>query len=161
MTQAGLVCNIAWGAVSSLLVLSGLLLAPTAAWADDAFSSQSLAAEEVAQYQSDLSTDAVTAELNLALQQRAVGIVEHLRAALGPAYAGVWFDNSAGQFVNPSHGADVRLVQEVMTDEGVDRDFRIEPATYSWSGLVAARSGPAVNSTCCTRRSLKRRTRWA
>jgi sugar lactone lactonase YvrE len=138
MTQAEVVRHNEIRALSLLLVLIGLLFGPAAAWADDSSSSQSLAAEEVSQYQSDLGTDAVTAERNLAVQQRAVGIVEHLRAALGADYAGVWFDNSAGQFVIPSHGADVRRVREVMTDEGVGGDFRIQPAAYSWAGLISA-----------------------
>ncbi|HWO82440.1 MAG TPA: 6-bladed beta-propeller [Solirubrobacterales bacterium] len=140
MTQAEVVRHNEIRALSLLLVLIGLLFGPAAAWADDSSSSQSLAAEEVSQYQSDLGTDAVTAERNLAVQQRAVGIVEHLRAALGADYAGVWFDNSAGQFVIPSHGADVRRVREVMTDEGVGGDFRIQPAAYSWAGLISAQN---------------------
>jgi hypothetical protein len=57
--------------------------------------------EAVLAYQQTFQTSTAAAEANLETQSKAAGVVELLRHRLGDGYAGIWFDNEAGQFVVP------------------------------------------------------------
>jgi streptogrisin C len=78
-----------------LLTLALVILRATPAAAEprDAF--------ELQGYERRFDVSPEQAEQRLAIQADAVGVVEDLKASLGAAYAGVWFDNQAGEFVVP------------------------------------------------------------
>jgi DNA-binding beta-propeller fold protein YncE len=84
-----------------------------------------------------------TAEARLELQQRAAAIVGQLQAALGDEYAGVWFDNQAGEFVipvltGPGAGRIRAEIVKVAARDEIGDAFRFGSAQYSWSDLEAA-----------------------
>jgi hypothetical protein len=94
---------------------------------------------EVQSYQEDFGVSAQTAERNLAIQQRALGVVEGLEHAQGKSYAGVWFDNESGEFVVPLlETSSPALVDKILADTNIGTNFRITQAQYSWAELEAA-----------------------
>jgi len=93
----------------------------------------------VRSYQEDFGVSAATAEANLAAQERGASIVGQLQVALGADYAGVWFDNEAGEFVVPVLDARSRgLAEATLRRLGLDGDFRLTAAQSSWAELLAA-----------------------
>ncbi len=93
---------------------------------------------EVEGYQQDFGSSAETAERNLAIQQRGAGLVNALATVQGKDYAGLWFDNEAGEFVVPLVDAEKQdLVHDVLVGTNVDANARIEPAQYTWEELEA------------------------
>jgi hypothetical protein len=82
------------GLLAATFLLALLRLAP----ADAAVSQDPLAVDEYARRYDVSATEAGN---RLALQAKAVGIGNALSHRLGADFAGVWFDNSAGQYVVP------------------------------------------------------------
>jgi hypothetical protein len=89
------------------------------------------------------------AEARLAIQHRAtkVNIVGQLEESLGKEYAGVWFDNEAGEFVVPvlaaptgkiATASDTNIVDREFAAAGLVTDYRVEVAQFSREELEAA-----------------------
>jgi hypothetical protein len=96
---------------------------------------------EVQEYRQDFAVSAEKAEANLAIQQRGSSIVGELKVALGKNYAGVWFDNDAGQFVVPLLSkADHKLVDQRLVADGLQGNYRITLADSSWTELETAQT---------------------
>ena len=94
---------------------------------------------EVQEYQHAMGVSAEQAEENLKLQQRGSGIVEQLETALGPGYAGVWFDDEAGEFVVPMTSERARhAVDEKFVAAHLAGAYRAHIVEYSWEELEAA-----------------------
>jgi DNA-binding beta-propeller fold protein YncE len=94
---------------------------------------------EVQSYQEDFGASVQTAERNLAIQRRGAGIVPQLEAVQGKRYAGVWFDNEAGEFVVPVlANADHADLEASLARAQLGSDSRTKPARYSWEELEAA-----------------------
>lgn len=95
---------------------------------------------EVQAYQDDFGVSPQIARDHLAVQAKGAGIVEMLKRILDEDYAGLWFDNDAGQFVVPvlpeSKSA---MVKSTIEDLGLAGDFRLEQASASWDELESVR----------------------
>jgi hypothetical protein len=80
---------------------------------------------------------ATVAEERLELQRDGSAMVEMLEGVEGEAYAGVWFDNSTGQFVVPlSHPVLRPEVESALTAAGLeDGSYRVASSEYSWQEL--------------------------
>jgi hypothetical protein len=96
---------------------------------------------EVREYERDYGISLATAEKNLEAQERGAAIVGELKAVLDEDFAGVWFDNQAGEFVIPllpdSNAAEIASVLE---DDGLGADYRTTFAESSWAALEAAQT---------------------
>jgi hypothetical protein len=91
---------------------------------------------EVQSYQRDFGVSAPEAEANLEVQEQGTGIVEALERAEGDHYAGVWFDNGAGEFVVPVTANTTRKsVVDALQDTDLEGDFRTKPVQFSWEEL--------------------------
>lgn len=132
--------------LSASCAASALLLssAPTPAAAESPAptldSKSPIAAEprsfEVEAYEKRFDVARQTAKSHLATQRRGAGIVTQLEAVQGEDYAGVWFDNNAGEFVVPRlPSTDRAKVEASLTGAYLGGDFRIVPAQYSWEEL--------------------------
>ncbi|HEU4906987.1 MAG TPA: S1 family peptidase, partial [Solirubrobacterales bacterium] len=97
-------------------------------------------AREVSEYREDFpGLSRSQAEARLETQQKGAGIVNQLKRDLGADYAGVWFDNEAGEFVVPLlPGADRGSVHAELAGAKVQSHYRTSPANYSWAELQAA-----------------------
>jgi len=94
---------------------------------------------QVRQYEQDFSVATETAERNLETQELGSAIVGQPKAVLGKQYAGVWFDNNAGEFVIPLlPGSNRAKVTALLTDDEIANAFRISQAKSSWRDLEAA-----------------------
>jgi len=101
-------------------------------------------APEIAEYQDDFGVSPDKATANLELQGRGAGVVELLKATLDKDYAGVWFDNAAGEFVVPKLPAtSEKDLTNILANLGLVDSFRTTPATSSWAELEDAQR--AVN----------------
>lgn len=65
------------------------------------------------------------AEANLGLQEKGtrIDIVGQMRDELGKSFAGVWFDNEAGEFVVPIAAADLSVATAKRASSGVSEEF--------------------------------------
>jgi hypothetical protein len=101
----------------------------------------------IKEYRQDFpNLSAEQTEERLEIQQRGSAIVAELKLALGKGYAGVWFDNDAGQIVVPLlSGEDHIAVAEKLDAKGLGRDYRVMQAASNWEGLVAAQE--QINKT--------------
>jgi len=94
---------------------------------------------EVQGYKSDFGVSQQTAEKRLAVQQRGTGIVDRLEQTMGEHYAGVWFDNSTGEFVVPVvAGANLASVDSALGADNLTADSHTKPVQYSWEELEEA-----------------------
>lgn len=94
---------------------------------------------EVESYRHDHGVSAQVAARNLATQQRGTGIVQRLEAVQDDRYAGVWFDNEAGEFVVPVLGERSRAsAKATLATAGLTGNYRTVPAEHSWEELKAA-----------------------
>src|SRR6185503_12542615 len=90
---------------------------------------------EVEEYSHDFGVSQGQAEAKLDVQEQGTeaGVVEDLEQRLDGRYAGVWFDNHAGEFVVPLLAATNRAaVAAEFTSAGLGDDFRTTPAQSSW-----------------------------
>lgn len=114
-------------------ILAIVMALPAAAFGADA---KGPAIEEVATYQKEFGVSSEVAEERLELQHRGGTIVAQLEKAEGDAYAGVWFDNQAGEFVVPLADADARgNVEAAVATLGLASAHRIVAASYTWHQL--------------------------
>lgn len=120
-------------ALATTFLVALLRIAP----ADAAEEKDPLAVEEYAK--SYGVADAV-AESRLELQAKAAGIANALEARLGDAYAGVWFDNSNGQFVVPLISEkDAPAVAKQFAEYGLDeKSYRTTLAASTLAELEEA-----------------------
>jgi hypothetical protein len=91
-------------------------------------------------YATDFGVSIERAEEVLELQHHGaeVDIVGQLENRLGERYAGVWFDNRAGEFVVPLvAGTDSSSVEALFVELDLQDGFRSERARYDWSQLEA------------------------
>ncbi len=97
---------------------------------------QDIGALNVESYQKDFGVSAQVAERNLRLQQQGVGIVEELKQSTGDRYAGVWFDNQAGEFVVPIlPDANRAYLASVLSAGQLEGNYRTPEVASSWSEL--------------------------
>jgi hypothetical protein len=99
---------------------------------------------EVSEYRQEFEVPKQQAEETLEVQAAGAesGIVEDLEESLGGRYAGVWFDNGAGEFVVPLvDESDRPKVVDALRPEGLENDFRTAPADSTWTELEAAHAG--------------------
>ncbi|MET0557342.1 MAG: S1 family peptidase [Solirubrobacterales bacterium] len=90
-------------------------------------------------YQENFGVDEETAEENLETQALGSSIVGQLQATLGDGYAGVWFDNEAGEFVVPVLGVVDRAKAAALLGRiGLAGRYRFAAADSSWSELLSA-----------------------
>jgi len=120
-------------AASAMLIL----LSAAPAWAAEA------TPREVADYGKAFGVSKAKAEANLEAQERGTGITDELEDRLGPEYAGVWFDNEAGEFVvpvlaNDRAQANLTKAGAELAEQGLAGDYRTEAAQSSWDALEAA-----------------------
>jgi len=95
--------------------------------------------ETVDSYQESFGVDEETAEANLEAQTLGSSIVGQLQATLGDDYAGVWFDNDAGEFVIPLLSVvDRAKVAPLLGRMGLSGRYRFAAADSSWSDLLIA-----------------------
>jgi len=114
--------------------LAFALLTSTTAMAD-------VEADAVREYSSDFGVSTPRAEENLEIQDQAaeLGIVERLEQRLNGKYAGVWFDNDAGEFVVPLLPTVSRsAVTAELAPAGLEDDLRTVQVQSSWEELEAA-----------------------
>ncbi len=96
---------------------------------------------EVSSYQDDFDVSRQIAEEHLDLQADGVGIVEHLQDSQGKRYAGVWFDNQAGEFVVPIvQGADRSSIANTFAYSDLGGDFRTITVERTWEELEATQT---------------------
>ena len=96
---------------------------------------------EVSGYSQQFGVSISIAEEHLATQARGAGIVELLRAVEGKEFAGVWFDNAAGEFVvSKTNAVSAKTLSSALAGAGLGDDFRIAPAQYSWTELEAGQA---------------------
>lgn len=97
----------------------------------------------------DLTPGKVEADLQIQQQGSRVDIVEQLSESLGDEYAGVWFDNEAGEFVVPvvpartdkaAISAAAGTVGEEFRSAALRDDYRTEVVESSHEELVAAQT---------------------
>jgi hypothetical protein len=95
-------------------------------------------AKEVVAYQAAFGGSQAAAEERLGVQARGRMIVDRLERALGPAYAGVWFDPSKGQFMVPLlPRSDRSAAVAQLSALGLVSDYQVVPAQFSWAALEA------------------------
>ncbi len=115
-------------------VLAGSLLAATPAAAN-------VHAFEAKEYAHDFGVTPEQAKNKLEIQDQGAkaGIVEELEGSLGNRYAGLWFDNKAGEFVVPALPSASRAsIRPEFADADIANNYRIASAQYSWEALEAA-----------------------
>jgi hypothetical protein len=94
---------------------------------------------EVQEYSKDFDVSLDRAEANLETQQSGIAIVAELKLSLGKQYAGVWFDNEAGEFVIPLlPGAESAAFAPRLVAQGLGDRYRLTLARASWKKLEAA-----------------------
>jgi hypothetical protein len=95
---------------------------------------------EVREYAKTFGTPSARARAILETQAVANehDIVGDLESKLGSDYAGVWFDNDAGEFVVPTLRGTSRAAVVANFRASLTGDFRIQPARYGWEELEAA-----------------------
>jgi hypothetical protein len=99
---------------------------------------------EVKEYMRDFGVRAAAAEAKLEVQDRAAesGLIEQVEQDLGDDYAGLWFDNAAGEFVVPVLAPSDHLsIGEAFAGVGLGGDYRTTTAQFSWAQLEAAHEG--------------------
>jgi len=133
-----------------VLALAGLLIAAAAAVAAQvsapyttptaAIGSGDHRAFEIASYRGEFGLSQQAAEDNLATQQRGAALVPQLEAVQGRQYAGVWFDNEAGEFVVPlAPGAPEASVEDSLDAASLDAaEYRTVPVESTLEELEAA-----------------------
>lgn len=102
--------------------------------------SANVRAFEVGEYQQDLGVSSATAKQRLEAERGGGDVVQGLEDELGNQYAGVWFDNQAGEFVVPVLSeADRGAVSTGPATSKIRRSgYRTATAQYSWAELEAA-----------------------
>ncbi len=116
-----------------------LLLFASATGAHGADPLDAIGELEVESYARDYKVSKAEAEQSLRIQMRGAALPDQLRKALGEEYAGVWFDNEAGEFVVPILGeAPRRSVDTVLARDGLADDLRTAPARASLGDLENA-----------------------
>jgi hypothetical protein len=94
---------------------------------------------EVGSYAKDVGVSSEEAERRLAIQHEGAGIVELLEEELGDGYAGIWFDNAAGEFVVPVVRSAARsAVAAKLEGTALKGHFRLESVRSTWSELEGA-----------------------
>jgi DNA-binding beta-propeller fold protein YncE/phosphodiesterase/alkaline phosphatase D-like protein len=91
-------------------------------------------------YERDLMVSEQTAEEHLKIQARGAGVAEQLEKTQGESYAGVWFDNAAGEFVIPtvSHESPTVVAATLRASKLGNEAFRTVPVQSTWEDLEAA-----------------------
>ena len=93
---------------------------------------------EVQEYQADFGVSEEAARDHLETQEDGTGLPETLASALGARYAGIWFDNTNGEFVVPVvPSVDPDRVGRIAETYQLEGDFRTKPATFVWDELEA------------------------
>jgi hypothetical protein len=68
------------------------------------------------------------------------GLVGKVEAALGDAFAGVWFDPAAAQFhIGVTSNASTEVARQVVAQAGLTAGVTITPVRSTWAALVGAR----------------------
>ncbi|HEX6667037.1 MAG TPA: S1 family peptidase [Solirubrobacterales bacterium] len=97
---------------------------------------------EIQTYRDDFGVSREVAIDRLRTQRLGATIVESLENAQGSEYAGVWFDNDAGEFVvpmlDPTEAADV---PPALARLGLAGAYRTAAAEFSWEELEKIHSG--------------------
>ncbi len=94
---------------------------------------------EVSEYERRFDVSKSTAERNLVVQLRGADIVRILEEGQGDRYAGVWFDNAAGEFVVPIVSEDVSSTVEAdLESASLAGGYRTQSAEFTWAELEAA-----------------------
>jgi hypothetical protein len=97
---------------------------------------------EISEYSKDFHVSTVQAGEALETQAKAIdaNLVGGLEDRLGEKYAGIWFDNDAGEYVVPLlPGASGATVVSEFTQDGLGAaEFRTSQAEASWEELEAA-----------------------
>lgn len=76
---------------------------------------------------------------NVDTQTRAGDIVSALEKSLGDGYAGVWFDNTSGQFrVGVAPSTDKQAAEQTLAGRGIEADSELVPVKSTWDELQAA-----------------------
>jgi Concanavalin A-like lectin/glucanases superfamily len=121
-------------AVAVIAVCAPLLSTATAA----AAGASDFAVQE---YREDFDVSEAKAEVNLATQGLGLALVPQLKDSLGDQYAGVWFDNEAGEYVIPKlPTVDESKIHAQLEAAGLGSAYRISEARTSWAGLDAAQN---------------------
>ena len=122
-----------WGLIAAILGI--VLVLPAASGAE----TETPVAEELAGYQKEFGVSPVVAEEHLEVQHRGGTIVASLEIAEGDAYAGVWFDNKAGEFVIPLADPGSRgEVEAALATLDLNGAYRMVPVSYGWEELEEA-----------------------
>jgi 16S rRNA C1402 (ribose-2'-O) methylase RsmI len=96
---------------------------------------------EVREYRNDFDVSAQQAEETLETQASGAeqDIVGQLEDGLGSRYAGLWFDNQAGEFVVPVLGSASRAdTRGEFAEADLVGEYRTAPAQSSWAELESA-----------------------
>ncbi len=96
---------------------------------------------EVSEYRKDFGVSAASAKDALETQEEGAetAIEAGLEANLGKDYAGIWFDNQAGEFVVPvTDASDRSAITSEFAAAGLQPEYRTATATSTWAELEAA-----------------------
>jgi len=96
---------------------------------------------EVKEYAHDFRVAPEQARSKLEIQDQGAkaDIVGKLESGLGAQYAGVWFDNEAGEFVAPVLARGNRAsIDSEFADVGLGADYRTIPVQFGWAELETA-----------------------
>jgi Ricin-type beta-trefoil lectin domain len=96
---------------------------------------------EVAEYRQDFEVSRAEAEETLEVQAEGAeaDIVGGLEERLDGSYAGVWFNNSTGEFVVPAlPDANRAAISNELAQDGLAGEYHTVPADSSWEELEAA-----------------------
>jgi hypothetical protein len=129
----------AWQRGGRAAVIGALLLGILIFLSAPPQASADVSAQAVAEYADEFGISDVAAETVLETQRQGAGIVDHLKEELGDGYAGVWFDNEAGEFVVPVTGSASRsaVARQLAAASLADR-ARTVPVQSTWGELTAA-----------------------
>ena len=125
--------NLAWPGALALLL--AMFVGATSATAR-------VNSPEVSEYSKDFHVSTAEAREALETQAKAIeaNLVGDLEDRLGDKYAGIWFDNDAGEYVVPLLlGTGVAAVASEFARDGLDAtEFRTSRAQASWEELESA-----------------------
>jgi hypothetical protein len=94
---------------------------------------------EVKAYSEGIGVSAEIAEERLTIQHRGLDLAPELEDVLGEDYAGVWFDNNAGEYVIPLlKSSDRQAIATKLADKQLHGAYRLTPARLTWQELEAA-----------------------
>ena len=131
-----MVGEIRWPAARLPVFLVGVVLVVLSSVAPAA---ADVAPFEVREYRKDFDVPVQQAEETLETQASGAeqDIVGQLEDGLGSSYAGLWFDDQAGEFVPVLGSASRTQARSEFAEAGLIGEYRTAPAQSSWAKLEA------------------------